>query len=513
MSGSLTERYNDLSVGKKVTWSFAILNAVVVLVSLSGIIGMRTLNTRVAELDKIGVASALTVNDTRSAANRVRVYDGLDALGKEDAASDAAKNAVLVTEGFATLRDTIKSEDLLVKVDAAEKEWNSYLAGSENLTPIEAAAIWAPVAEAFGELQSSIQDDADSLASQANRTYGEGIAISIALFCFTLVLGTVVGQKLSRTLQRSTKSVKDTLSAVADGDLRNRAQIFGRDEVGQMAESLNTTLDSLATTFDQIVERAVRVSSSSHVLLAAAQTTASSADQTSSTSHTVSSATEQVTANMETVAAGTEEFNASVAEIARSAQQASDVAQNAAELGGQANKIVQTLETSSSEIRTVIDVITSIASQTNLLALNATIEAARAGDAGKGFAVVANEVKDLASQTSSATHEIAAKIAAIQLDAVNVSRSLSEIMAVIDQINESQGSIASAVQEQSAVTREMAINVAEAASGSRSIAMSIRDVAAGAEAGQASAVETKTCAEDLSEVAKDLNELVSHFRY
>jgi methyl-accepting chemotaxis protein len=57
--------------------------------------------------------------------------------------------------------------------------------------------------------------------------------------------------------------------------------------------------------------------------------------------------------------------------------------------------------------------IDAIASQTNLLALNATIEAARAGEAGRGFAVVAGEVKALASQTSTATGEIAATLKAL----------------------------------------------------------------------------------------------------
>jgi methyl-accepting chemotaxis protein len=513
MSSSLADRYNDLSVSKKVTWSFAILNAVVVLLSVFAIIGLRSLNNRVVELDKEGIKSALVVTDTRAAANRVRTDYALAALGDQNAATAAKSDTDAVAAGITALREQTLSDGVTTQIDAVEEAWTSYAAVAAETNPTETSAQWQPVASAFDALQAEIQTYADKVAADAKDIYIEGALISIGLFCFTLALGIVVGQKLSRTLQRSTKSVQSALAAVAEGNLTNRAEIFGHDEVGQMASSLNTTLDSLADTFNQIVQRADKVSSSSSVLLSTAQVTATSANQTSATSHNVSAITHQVSSNMNTVAAGTEQLTASVAEIERSARRASEVAQNATQLGTAATEIVRSLESSSTEIRSVVDVITSIAEQTNLLALNATIEAARAGEAGKGFAVVATEVKDLAQQTSIATEDIAAKILAIQADAQNVSRSLNEIMNVVHQINESQDAIAIAVHEQAAVTQEMASNVAEAATGSRSIAASVGDVANAAETGQQSATETKACAEDLSDVATDLNELVSHFRY
>lgn len=513
MSSSLTARYNDLSVSKKVTWSFAILNAVVVLLSVFAIIGLRSMNNRVVELDKEVVKSALDVADTRAAANRVRIGYALEALGDPSALKLVDDNKVAVEDGFKSIRTFARDESITSKLDELSAAWSAYVAAAPDTAPTDTTALWQPVASNFDELQKAIQTYADEVAADANKVYIEGVVISVGIFCFTLALGIVVGQKLSRTLKRSTTSVQSTLAAVAQGDLTKRAEIHGRDEVGQMAESLNTTLESLATTFDQIVQRAEKVSASSGVLLSAAQMTAASADQTSSTSQNVSAITQQVSANMSTVAAGTEQLTASVAEIERSAKQASEVAQSATRLGAATTGIVRSLEQSSTEIQSVVDVITSIAEQTNLLALNATIEAARAGEAGKGFAVVATEVKDLAQQTSIATEDIAAKILAIQADAQNVSRSLNEIMDVVHQINDSQDAIAVAVHEQATVTQEMATNVAEAAMGSRSIASNVGDVAQAAENGQQSATETKTCAEDLSGVATDLNQLVSNFRY
>ncbi len=159
-------------------------------------------------------------------------------------------------------------------------------------------------------------------------------------------------------------------------------------------------------------------------------------------------------------------------EIARSASEADTVARQAAQRASETNEIVARLGDSSGEIGKVIDVITSIAEQTNLLALNATIEAARAGEAGKGFAVVAHEVKELATQTASATDEISRRISAIQTETSDAVRAIDEITSVITKVNDLQSSIAGAVEEQSSVAQEIARSVTDAASGVQEIAAS-----------------------------------------
>ena len=142
----------------------------------------------------------------------------------------------------------------------------------------------------------------------------------------------------------------------------------------------------------------------------------------------------------------------------------------------------------------MIKVITSIAQQTNLLALNATIEAARAGEAGKGFAVVANEVKELAKETAKATEDISRKIEAIQSDTKGAVEAIGQIGTVINQINDIQNTIASAVEEQSATTNEISRNLAEAAKGGMDITQNITGVAEAAHSTTAGASETQKSA-------------------
>ncbi len=172
---------------------------------------------------------------------------------------------------------------------------------------------------------------------------------------------------------------------------------------------------------------------------------------------------------------------------------------------------MSSLGESSAEIGQVIKVITGIAQQTNLLALNATIEAARAGEAGKGFAVVANEVKELAKATAEATEDISQKIEAIQGNTASAVSAIGEITHVISQINDIQTTIASAVEEQTATTNEIARSVTGAADGMGGIADGAVEVANAAKATQQSTTESLDAATAVSAMAEQLSVLVGQY--
>jgi methyl-accepting chemotaxis protein len=307
--------------------------------------------------------------------------------------------------------------------------------------------------------------------------------------------------------------ILEYVRSVAKGDLTLELDIDGQDAVGQMAEALRGLVTALRASMAEIGRTSASVAAASDQLTAVAADMGRGVEHASDLAGNVSAAAEEVSANVASVATASEQMTASIREIARSATEASTVAANAVGVAESARSTVDSLGASSVEIGQVIKVITSIAQQTNLLALNATIEAARAGEAGKGFAVVANEVKELAGETAKATEEIGRRIEAIQGDTSNAVDAISEISAVIGQINDITGTIASAVEEQTATTNEISRSVTEAATGTNGIAADITNVATAAVQTRHGAQGTASAAQELAAMASTLDRLVGTFQF
>lgn len=313
--------------------------------------------------------------------------------------------------------------------------------------------------------------------------------------------------------QETTKQIGEIISAAAAGDFTAEVPLAGKEGFFlDISTQVNSLIDTSRKAFQAISKNATSLASSSEELAAVSMQMSSNAEETAAQAKVVSGAAVEVSSNTQTVAAGVEEMSASIREISINAVEASTVANQAVQIAQKTNVTMAKLGESSTEIGSVLKVISSIAEQTNLLALNATIEAARAGELGKGFAVVANEVKELARQTAKATEEISGSITAIQSDTKGAMVSIEEISTIINKINDISSLIASAVEEQAATTGEMGRSVSTAAASSANIASNIGTVSEAAQSTTEGAANTQIAASDLARIASELQGLVSKFK-
>lgn len=320
-------------------------------------------------------------------------------------------------------------------------------------------------------------------------------------------------RQASEVLENKVDSLMLAVGAAAKGDLTCEITVEGTDSIGQLASSLRQLLSDLRTSISSINQTALAVAASSEELSIISQRLTENSQDVATKAQDAAKVSDDVSTNVSVVSASADEMLVSIREISRSSAEAARVARTAVTMASDTNGTISKLGEASQEIGKVVKVITSIAQQTNLLALNATIEAARAGEAGKGFAVVANEVKELAKETARATEEISQKIDAIQGNTVAAIRAIGEVSGIINQVNDISGTIASAVEEQTATTNEIGQNVASAARGTKSITDNITRVAQGTEDAASSARDTQEAAVGLAKMAVEMQGLVARFRF
>jgi methyl-accepting chemotaxis protein len=233
-------------------------------------------------------------------------------------------------------------------------------------------------------------------------------------------------------------------------------------------------------------------------------TVKTSVEEISERMTTIAGSTDDMTRSMNVVAAAVEEMSASLGEVSKSSAEAAVLATEATTAADSTTQTMDKLGKSAKAIGKVVEMIKGIASQTNLLALNATIEAASAGEAGKGFAVVANEVKELAKQTAAATENIRDLVEEMQDNTDQAVQAINDIGGRIGQINAISGTIAAAVEEQTATTTEMSRNLAGTADGAMEVS---NNVAHAAEGTQQIAVNVREAVEGVSAITVSIRAL------
>ena len=524
--------------------------------------------------DEIRKTSAALVNVTAALTGRVQRDGKSDLLAGALRIDDALQSSMLGAARFLFSLNPADAEIATSRLDALRKEAEAFrgAVGEDQRLQRLSGALPAAIGDYGKALESTIAaTNKFIVASKARTESGAALtkladelkqknvaasaaatqvasagadriaATNIAIASVVLVLGIALAYIITRGISRPVRQMTGAMKVLASGD--TSAAVPGtnrRDEIGDMAKAVEIfkrnmieterlrveqdeikgrteidkkkLLNKLAGDFESGVRASLdMLASAATEMRATSQSMSTTAEETSAQATTVAAAAEEASANVQTVATATEELSSSVAEIGRQVSESTRIAGEAVGEATRTDATVHGLSAAAQKIGDVVKLISDIASQTNLLALNATIEAARAGDAGKGFAVVASEVKSLANQTAKATEEIAAQVAAMQGATSEAVEAIKRIGKTIGSLDEIATTIASAVEEQSAATQEIARNVHEAAQGTGQVSSNIVGVnQAAAETGTA-AGQVLTSAEELGKQAETLRADVDKF--
>ncbi|GJA84213.1 methyl-accepting chemotaxis protein [Aeromonas caviae] len=504
---------NTMTIGKKLTAGFAVLGLMMAFIGGFSLFEFSKMNRAAIGFTDSILPAVVRTSTLGETINALRRYE-LDVFLVAD---DAQQRARYRNESEKSLQEaarqivahdgTIWAEDREERraFDIVKADWERYVALHQRIRQMQDSGQMAEAQHLFmGEgvtLYTNLTKSVGELI-RINHGYSVGSRAEVVdafdsaklSVTLALVIGLALVVALSVVL---TRQIRDPLimlarqaQRIASGDLGRgelqewvRGNRFNRDELGQLGSAIDRMQGALAELVSEISGSVSQLSSAVEEVSAISEQSAKGMASQQGEVSQVATAMNEMQSTVNEVARNTTDAMGAAKQASRTSTQGNQVVRSA--IGSkeqvsrqieQAGSVVQQLETDSASISMVLDVIRGIAEQTNLLALNAAIEAARAGEQGRGFAVVADEVRSLAQRTQASTAEISKMIevlqertaeagSAMQLsrqqmqESVELAReagsSIDSINGAVTQITDMNTLIATATEQQNAVTEEL----------------------------------------------------------
>jgi len=513
----------NLRVGARLGLAFAVLLALMLAMAGVGALLARSINQYVEYYPENILPSLRVIHQIDGRVADARRLEQQHILSEDD--KDKQALGAQLAKIRDDLRQRLKDYELLVADDedrallkTVGQGVEAYLAGQQKLLkasdesasdPTQGTAAremssgaarttFLPLRENVSKWWDYNEKLAAATTASAQAAYRRVLWIFAIASLVTLVIGVLAALTITRSITGPVQRAAEAVKAVAGGDLTQRLQGGGRDELGQLLSMLDEMTQNLARMVSGVRQGCEQLN------VAAAEIAQGNAD--------LSARTESQASSLEETAASVEQMAAQIKANADNARQANQLANSASEVaqaGGTAvGEVVTTMDAISASSRKIADIIGTIdgiAFQTNILALNAAVEAARAGEQGRGFAVVAGEVRLLAQRSAEAAKEIKSLIG----DSVGkVESGSAQVLAARETIAQ----MVSEVRKVTDLVGEITVSSREQSEGVGQINAAVNQLDQATQQNAALVEQTAAAAESMRMQTTQLNEAVAAFR-
>ncbi|UFH49121.1 methyl-accepting chemotaxis protein [Pseudomonas sp. KNUC1026] len=431
------------------------------------------------------------------------------------------------------IRMAVSTASVDTQLAALDQRFNTLISSSDRLVGESVAGAAAQSGKVLRDRLQAAQGAAEKMQANTHSAVSEaaetlrwriGAGLAVVGVLVLLVVAVVLGRRVLSKLRLLITALDDL--AAGEGDLTRRVSIDSRDEIGEMAGSVNRFIDKLQPIVREAGEVAqrtgVEINAMAQRSAGAGQAAARQRDEVAASLDALSTMADEAQAEsqaMRAALAQVAEIRQATDETTRASNQVGTLIEALAGQVQTGSRVIERLADQSQQIEVVLEVIHGIAEQTNLLALNAAIEAARAGETGRGFAVVADEVRALASKTQSSTGDIQAHIVALQAGAKEAvtaigqaGRQASEGLLVLRDSARLQQTVQASVQEIHAAIGLATKASEHQAEGAHAVKSRVEVIHAQAERSAQAVMETTASSQVLDGLAAQLKASLGQFK-
>ncbi|RKP48794.1 methyl-accepting chemotaxis protein [Cohnella endophytica] len=523
--------FYNLQTSTKLISSFMLIAVIMTFVGVYGMNNLGKMNGSLNDMyDNQLVAiqslqqAQIGFNDMRVSLRKLYMSEDEQVIAKTK--ESYKQQMTIIEQSIKNFRQTKLSDSSAEMIQPFDESWSEYMQTYESAVKLKDAGQLEEMVKVidneYQTITNKIKDlltkliqnnlgEAENSRDAGAKLYSSSRNVTLIVLVVAVILSVLLGYVISRIIANPLRRVVELVKKVSEGDLTQTVNIQTKDEIGNLASSVDAMVRNLRRIVGDILANSESLAAASQQISASSEEIATGNSNQADAAQTISELFNELSSAIHSVARNTELASELSDSTVRVAKDGEEVIRSSMESMNEVSGKMSRLEDDSQKIGDIIEVIEDIADQTNLLALNAAIEAARAGEQGRGFAVVADEVRKLAERSSEATKQITGIIKGMQENTKQSVAAVHESATFSRKTGESFKQIAEMVNDAGNKVTEIAAASEEQAAQASTVQEAVESISATTEEAAAASQETAATAQSLAVLAADLQRAVSLF--